>query len=79
MRNTINNLPVVAYKPYSGHPDDSHLSVVICHNEDNTLHPYVAWIVNTDSSGTDSAFSGTYCNTLHDALVAFNRKGGGRE
>lgn len=55
--------PIVYLKPAVG----GRGHVVICHLEENTLHPYVVWWMDVDGN----TFSGTYCETLDEAIAAW--------
>jgi len=58
-------------KPYSSHPDDHYLSIVLC-EIDNTLTPYVVWLKNSDCGGY---YDGFYAESLDKAVENFNKRG----
>lgn len=64
---------VIAIKPYSTHPGDTHLYVVLCKVE--SMDPYVTWTCNTNSS---DFFDGHYHRQLGEALEDFKHRGGPR-
>lgn len=62
---------ILEKKPYSNHPDDKHLSVVLCKWEQSAL-PYVVWVHNSQDGGYHN---GDYCATLKEAVDAFEKRG----
>lgn len=63
---------LIAQKPYSLHPGDKHLTVVLC--EIGGHMPFVTWIRNNEAKGDDS---GHYYSTLAEALFDFESRGRG--
>ena len=65
-----NTHPVIAVKPYSSHPDDFYLFIVL-HETGTTNHPFVVHTFNNDLGGFSN---GAYCENLNVALAVFNRR-----
>lgn len=63
-----------AFRPYSSHPGDWYLTVVLVErNAHAYVAPFAVWTHNAQAGGL---YEGIYCKTLDEALVAFaTRKG----
>ncbi len=57
-------------KPYSSHPGDKHLTVVLARTGGH--HPWVTWVHNSQDGGY---FWGHYFETLKDANEDFRKRG----
>lgn len=67
---------IIISKPYSDHPDDWYLAVVLCKTT-NQLTPFVTWIYNNREHGF---YEGHYFETKEDAMMDFKlRPNGVRE
>lgn len=62
------NVKILARKPYSSHPDDHYLEIVMAEWENQ----YVTWIDNKHFNGY---VCGHYFNTHAEALADFNKRG----
>ena len=60
---------ILKRKPWSGHPDDGHLQIVLA--EVGGLHPYVTWGYNHYDKGY---FGGRYFKTYREARDDFERR-----
>jgi len=61
---------ILEKKPYSNHPEDTHLSVVLC--EIDQKDHYVTWMHNSEDDGY---FWGHYFETLREARIDYNKRG----
>jgi len=69
---------LLAIKPFSSHPDDRYLHIVLIERDierDHDYDPYVVWTFNSYYNG--GFFGGDYFMTLEPALNSFNKRGGG--
>ena len=60
---------IIASKPYSTHPDDSYLSIVV---RENHKGEYVTHMYNSIDKGYHL---GHYFETLEDAMTDFKKRG----
>lgn len=58
-------------KPYSDHPGDAHLEVVLAKVEFGA-HPWVTWMFNKEDGGY---FWGHYFETQEEAVKDYNERG----
>lgn len=61
--------PIIATKPYSSHPDDSHLTVVL---HKNFKGEYVTHVHNSEDGGF---YWGHYFSDLESAMKDFHKRG----
>jgi len=66
----LNGGIVKAIKPFSAHPGDTHLYVVLI-ERDQIVEPWVTWIYDSKNK---SCFSGNYFESAKFALHDFNRR-----
>lgn len=66
----------LAHKPYSSHPDDAFLSIVIRARE--PLGYGEGFVVHSYNSQQGGYSNGDYCSTWEEAIQAFNRRGSNR-
>ena len=62
---------LLAVKPFSSHPDDHYLHIVLI-ERDHDYDPYVVWRFNSQDGGF---FAGYYHSTMKEALETFNKVG----
>jgi hypothetical protein len=62
---------ILKRKPYSNHPDDHYLEIVLAKVE-LTYHPFVVWLYNKNDSGYNN---GSYFETFEEAEKDFGKKG----
>ena len=65
---------VLLSRPYSMHPRDWYLSVVMCFLPTNTLTPYVTWMHNATGNSSDYFFGGHYFQTKEDAFEDWKKR-----
>ena len=61
------NAIILLARPYSMHPDDWYLSIVLAQLPNNDITPYVTWGCNV-SSGKTSFFGGHYFKSKEAAF-----------
>jgi hypothetical protein len=70
-----NNKIILLTRPYSMHPDDWYLSVVMAYLPENDLHPYVTWMHNSSfPENPDYYFSGNYFQTKEEAFEDWKKR-----
>ena len=65
---------VLLSRPYSVHPNDWYLSVVMCFLPTNTLTPYVTWLHNATGNHGGYFFGGHYFQTKEDAFEDWKKR-----
>ena len=60
---------IIASKPYSTHPDDGHLSVVLCRSQHRD--EWVTWLGNAQNGG---CHHGHYFRDTDEALTDYTRR-----
>ena len=66
---------ILLARPYSMHPDDWYISVVMAYLPDNDLHPYVTWMHNSSfPEKPDYFFSGNYFKEKVDAFEDWKKR-----
>lgn len=63
---------ILGRKPYSSHPDDDYLQVVLAKVETPHRQEFVTWVFNTQNNGYGH---GHYFENLKEALADFNSRG----
>lgn len=63
---------LIGIKPYSNHPDDSHLWIVMCKRPEGERQEFIVWNLNTKDPGY---YNGEYYELYEDALAKFNSWG----
>lgn len=64
---------ILGHKPYSSHPDDDYLQVVLAKVETAHRSEFVTWVLNLHTNGYSH---GHYFENLKEALADFNKRGG---
>lgn len=64
---------VLLVRPYSMHPDDWYLSVVMAQLPNNNVHPYVTWGCNV-SFGDVRYFEGHYFKEKEEAFEDWKKR-----
>lgn len=59
---------VLLARPYSMHPDDWYLSIVMAALPDNNLHPYATWLHNATGNSPDYFCQGHYFKEKEEAF-----------
>lgn len=66
---------ILLARPYSMHPDDWYLSVVMAALPNNSLHPYVTWMHNSSFvNNSDYFFHGNYFKTKEEAFEDWKKR-----
>lgn len=67
---------MIAHKPYSAHPGDAHLQIVLYRiTKGSGKVEYVTW-VNNIQDGPNGLYAGDYFDTFEAGLKSFNIRGG---
>jgi hypothetical protein len=72
-KNIPNDAQILLTRPYSIHPDDWYLSIVLAYLPENTYTPYVVWLCNA-SFGDTRFYEGAYCLNKWEAFRVWKEK-----
>lgn len=64
---------VIATRPVSNHPNDTHLMYALCKDNAATIEPYIVWLVVVDGDKVATE-AGRYRNTIEEAIEVFNNR-----
>lgn len=72
-RDMPDNAQILLIRPYSVHPDDWYLSIVLAQLPDNDITPYVTWGCNV-SFGDTRFFEGHYYKDKWEAFEDWKKR-----
>lgn len=66
---------IIEYKPYSHHPDEQDIFVVLAKTTDGHAEPYVTWLGRRTNNEWTAFISGRYFRKLSDAAKDYEARG----